>query len=87
MEMIILLKFEVDKAQLKDQTKETLEGMHILLQEYARNAVDRAIQEDCSTFFKLIESACAKMFPDGKTIRKPSRGIGGPAKMTGGEGK
>ncbi len=82
MEMIVMLKFKVDKDQLKDQTAETLNGMHILLQKYAKNAVDMAIQEDGSTFFKLIESACATMFPLAK-----KKGLGGPPKMTGGEGK
>lgn len=87
MELIVLLKFKVDESQLKDQTAETVNGMHMLLQKYAQNAVDMAIQEDGSTFFKLIESACAKIFPDGKTMKKPSGGINGPPKMTGGEGK
>ncbi len=82
MELIVLLKFEVDKDQLKDQTDDTIEGMHKLLQKYAKNAVDRSIQEDGSTFFKLIESACDTMFPLAK-----EKGLGGPPKMTGGEGK
>ena len=85
--MIILLKFEVDEDQLKDQTKETLEGMYKLLRKYAYNAVQVAVQEDGSTFFKVVESACAQMFPDGKMIKKLSAQIDGPPKMTGGEGK
>jgi len=80
-EMIVLLKFKVDKDQLKDQTEETLNGMHMMLQKYAQNAVDRAIQGDGAMFVKLVESACAKMLPG-----SAKKDIGGPPKMTGGEG-
>jgi len=86
-EMIVLLKFKVDKDQLKDQTEETINGMHMMLQKYAQNAVDMAIKEDDTTFFKLVESACAKMFSGEKTTKQPFNGLGGPPKMTGGEGK
>ena len=87
-EMIVLLKFEVDENQLKDQNKETITEMHKTLQKYAQNAVEIAVQEDGGTpLFKVIESACAVMFPDGKHLKKPSKGLDGPPKMTGGEGK
>jgi len=83
-EMIVLLKFKVDKDQLKDQTEETINGMHMLLQKFAKNAVDMAIQEDGgTTLFKVVESACAKMMP----INAKKKGLDGPPKMTGGEGK
>ena len=82
MEMIVLLKFEVDEGQLKDKNGDTRDKMHIKLQEYAGKAIRRAIAADGATFIKLIESACAKMMPG--DVKK---GIGGPPKMTGGEGK
>lgn len=83
MEMIVLLKFKVDEDQLKDQTDETINGMHMLLQKFAKNAVDCAIQEDGgTTLFKVVESACAKMMPGAA-----KKGLDGPPKMTGGEGK
>ncbi len=90
-EMIILMKFEVYDDQLKDQTKETISGMHMLLQKYVGSAVEVAIKEDQKDnppFFKLVETACAKMLPSGNSMPKqPFKGIGGPPKMTGGEGK
>ncbi len=87
MEMIVLLKFEVDESQLKDQKKETIVEMHKTLQKYTQNAVQMTIQEDGgTTLFKVIESACAMMFPDGKHLKKPSKDLDGPPKMTGGEG-
>lgn len=86
MEMIVLLKFEVDEDQLKDTTDDASVKMHILLQKYTKNVVERAIKEDGATHFKLIESSCARMFPDGKTIKHSTKkGIDGPPKMTGGE--
>ncbi len=80
MEMIVLLKFEVDESQLVDQTKKTIEGMHLSLRKYAGSAIEMAIQEDGVPFFKLVETACAKMMPG--DVKK---GINGPPKMTGGE--
>ena len=85
MNMIVLLKFKVDMDQLKDKTDETVVKMHILLQEYCKNALDTAIQEDGGTQFKLIESACAKMFPDENVVQRHPKAIDGLPKMTGGE--
>ena len=81
MEMIVLLKFEVDDDHLKDHSDDTRDKMHTKLQKYAANAVDRAIQGDGAMFVKLVESACAKMLPG-----SAKKDIGGPPKMTGGEG-
>lgn len=80
MEMIVLLKFEVDEDQLKDKNGDTRDKMHIKLQEYVGKAIERAIAADGAMFIKLVESACAKMM-----LGDVKKGIDGPPKMTGGE--
>ena len=82
MEMIVMLKFEVNTDSMKDLTKRTIDKIHMKLQEYAGNAMERTIQEDGATFVRLVESACAQT----NTRRSEEGSLDGPPKMTRGEG-
>ncbi len=87
MEIIVLMRFEIDEDQVNDNSEENIKDMNILLQRYLQNVVGTAMLEDGVQSYKLTEVALVKMFSGQNTPKHPFKGLGGQPKMTGGEGK